>query len=202
MRDQTIQREFAENGPPAVGRNLLRPDENPEGNREVQRRAALAQFRRREIDSDAPGRVLISAVADRAADPFPRILEGGIREAHEREPGQSRRHVYLDADGPAVQAVEGRREKRSKHAPKLLVAAQLRLIAGDLAARGRAPLSGATSRCHSRTYRPRASVSAYLSTDFTKSMRHFPSGESDLPTMNGAPLFSALMADRYSLMIW
>ena len=91
-----------------------------------------------------------TGIAERAPDPLPGLLEGRIREAHDREARQSRGHVDLDADHPAVEAVEGRGEQRGEHAGTLSRAAHLRLTAAPAApvgppfgARHSAPGAGA-----------------------------------------------------------
>ena len=114
--DLAAQRELPDERRPAGERGeLLRSEEDPDGDGEVDARPALGQVRRGEIDRD-PARWMDEAgVADRSADPLPGLTQGGIGEPHDGEPGQARRHVHLDADPPAVEAHQGRREQGCKH---------------------------------------------------------------------------------------
>ena len=66
------------------GPDLLRAEQDPDGDREVERRAGLAQVRRREVDRDPPRRVGEPGVAQRAADALPRLLEGRVGEPDDR----------------------------------------------------------------------------------------------------------------------
>jgi len=122
------QRQFAQYGPAAVRLDLLRADENSQGNSQVQRRAALAQLGRGKIHGDAPGRVLVTAVADCSANSLAGLLQSSIRQADDGESRQSGRHVHLDANEAALQAVERGGEKRSKHSATLRGANHLWLI--------------------------------------------------------------------------
>ena len=71
-----------------AGPDLLRAEQDPDRDREVERRAGLAQVRRREVDRDPPRRVDEAGVADRAADPLAGLLERGVGQADDREAGQ------------------------------------------------------------------------------------------------------------------
>ena len=95
----------------------------PIGDGQVERGTRLAQIGRREVDRDPAGRERETAVADRAADPLASLLERGIRQADDREPGQARRDVDLDPDDPAVDAVERRGVNGGEHAGTLPKAA-------------------------------------------------------------------------------
>ena len=55
------------------------------------------------------------ALRMRAADALARLLERGVREADDGEPGQPRRDVDLDPDEPAVEAVERRGRDDRQH---------------------------------------------------------------------------------------
>ena len=91
---------------PPTGPNLLRAEQDPDGHREVERGAGLAQVGRGEIDRDPARRVDEAGVPERAADAFARLLERGVGQPDDGEPGQPGRDVDLDADEPAVEAVE------------------------------------------------------------------------------------------------
>ena len=67
-----------------------------------------------------------AGVADRAADPLARLLEGGVGETDDGETGQPGRDVDLDADDPAVEAVEGRGGDDGQHAATLSAGAHPR----------------------------------------------------------------------------
>ena len=101
---------------PGAGSDLLRTEEDPDGDREIERRAGLAQIRRREVDRDPSRRIDEAGVPERAADAFPRLLEGGIGEPDDGEPGQPRRDVHLDPDQPPVEAMERRGWDDGQHA--------------------------------------------------------------------------------------
>ena len=71
-----------------AARHLLRPDQDPERDRQVQRRAALAQVRRGQVHRDPARRVLVAAVADGAADALAGLLQGRVRQPDDREARQ------------------------------------------------------------------------------------------------------------------
>ena len=132
-RDLAAERQLADERAAArSGADLLRPEQDAEGHRQVERGAGLAQVRRGEVDRDAPRREHEAGVADRAADPFAGLLDGRVGQADDREPGQARGDVDLDADEPAIEAVErgGRRRQRAC-APPLPAAAHPALIGGS-----------------------------------------------------------------------
>ena len=116
QRQLTDEPEAAGPGP-----HLFRADEDPDGHGEVQRCPALAQVRRREVHGDPSWRMHETGVAQRAPDPFARLLEGRVGEADDREPGQTRGDVHLDPDEPAVEAVERGGGERGQHAPETRV---------------------------------------------------------------------------------
>ena len=59
--------------------DLLGAEEDPDRHRQVEARPGLAQVGRGQVDRDAARRMDESGVADRAADPFPSLLEGRVR---------------------------------------------------------------------------------------------------------------------------
>ena len=136
--------------PPAARPQLFRAEQDPDRDREVERRAGLAQVGRREVDRDPPRRVDEAGVAERAADPLPGLLEGRVGEADDGEAGQSRRDVDLDPDEPPIEAVERRGRNDGQHAPQASrrrsPAGQRGLTAGSTRphpdSRGRAPATG------------------------------------------------------------
>ena len=70
------------------GADLLRPKQDPERDREVERRAGLAQLGRREVDRDPPRRIDEASVADRPAYTLACLLERGVGQADDGEAGQ------------------------------------------------------------------------------------------------------------------
>ena len=100
---------------PARRPELLRPQQDADGDREVERRAGLAELRGREVDGDPARRVVEAGVAKRAADAFARLRQRRVGQPDDREARQARRHVDLDADDPSGDAVEGGGEQRRKH---------------------------------------------------------------------------------------
>ena len=114
--DLAAQRELPDERRPAgEGRELLRSEEDSDGDGEVHARPALWQVRRGEIDRDPARRMDEAGVADRSPDPLPCLAQGGIGESHDGEPGQAWRDVHLDTDPPAVEADQGRREQGREH---------------------------------------------------------------------------------------
>ena len=97
------------------GAHLLRPEQDPERDREVQRRPRLAQLCRREVHGDPPRRVVEAGVPEGAADALPRLRQRGVREADDREPGQPRRDVDLDADDASGDPLERCGEEGCEH---------------------------------------------------------------------------------------
>ena len=101
------------------GRAPARPCSDPsriaDGHRQVERGAGLAQVRRGEVDRDPPRRQRVPGIADRAADAFAGLGHRRVRQADDREPGQTRRDVRLDPDDPALEAVQRGRGDDSEH---------------------------------------------------------------------------------------
>jgi hypothetical protein len=81
------KRKLAEDGPPAIGNDLLGADEDPQGDGQIQRRSPLAQVGWRQIDRDPAGRVLIAAVTDRATNSFPGLLKSSVGQTDDGEAG-------------------------------------------------------------------------------------------------------------------
>ena len=73
------------------------PSRMPDRHRQVERGARLPEVRRGEVDRDPARREREPGVADRTADPFPGLLDRRVRETDDREPGQARGDVDLDA---------------------------------------------------------------------------------------------------------
>ena len=87
--DLAAQRQLADERRAARrGPDLLRPEQDPERDREVERRAGLALLGRREVDRDPARRVDEAGVPDRAADALASLLERGVGQADDREAGQ------------------------------------------------------------------------------------------------------------------
>ncbi len=127
--DLAAERQLADHRPAdAVGPDLLRAEQDPQRDREIERGARLAQLGRREVDGDAAWRVLEAGVAQRAADPFASFLERRVGKADDREPGQSGSDVDLDADHAAGEADERSGGNGREHARTLPGGAYLSLI--------------------------------------------------------------------------
>lgn len=110
------ERQFPQNGPSAYGLDLLGADHDSQGDGQVQGGAALAEICRSKIHGDSTRWVFISAVTDCAPDSLARFLQRGVRQSHDRKPGQTGRHIDLDSNDPAVEAVDSCRKERRKHA--------------------------------------------------------------------------------------
>ena len=146
-------------------------------------------------------------VAQRAADALAGLLERGVRQADDREARQPGRDVHLDADEPAVEAVErcgrddGQHDRaalRAGRSPRLTAINRRLTHAGFTAARGSRrlrALSGAG-------YAARRGRRHRLVDGPGELEQRPPSAESAFVNMNGAPELSALIAPRYSLTIW
>ena len=127
--DLAAERELADHRPAdAVGPDLLRAEQDPQRDREIERGARLAQLGRREVDGDAARRVLEAGVAQRAADPFAGLLERRVGKADDREAGQAGSDVDLDADHAAGEADERGGGNGREHARTLPGGAYLPLI--------------------------------------------------------------------------
>ena len=107
--DLAAQRQLTDEGePPATWLDLFRTQQDPDRHRQVERGTGLAQVRRREVDRDPARRMDEARVPERTADALARFLERGIGQPDDREAGQAGCDIDLDADQPAVEAVEGR----------------------------------------------------------------------------------------------
>jgi hypothetical protein len=105
------QRQLAQDRPPTSCPNLFRADEDSERNRQVKRSPAFAQFGRGEVYGDPPGRVVVAAVADGAANSLAGFLQGRVRQADDGETRQPRSDVHLDTYEAAVEAVQSGRKQ-------------------------------------------------------------------------------------------
>ncbi len=114
--DLAPERQLPDERPAPVGPDLLGSEEDPDRDRQVQPGPRLAQVCRGEVHRDPAGWEGEPAVADRSTHPLPGLLERGVREADDGEPGQTRGHVDLDPDDPALDPVERRGEDGRKHA--------------------------------------------------------------------------------------
>ena len=93
---------------------LLVDCEKRECHRQVKRRAHLANIRRCEVDEDLAGREAATGVHDRRADAVPRLAEGAVGQADNRECGCARRAIGFDANDVAVDAVHRGGESESE----------------------------------------------------------------------------------------
>ena len=95
-----IQRERADDH--QVVESVRRQDadrgEQPKGNRQIVRRAALAHVRRCEVDGDPALGKLETRVLDGAADPIAALPYRRVRQADDREGRETAGHVDLDVD--------------------------------------------------------------------------------------------------------
>ena len=99
--------ELPDQGHPSLsGSHLVGSEQDPHRDREIQRRAGLPELRRGEVHRDPPRRVVEARVPERAADALPCLGERCVRETDDREPGQTGRHVNLDANDASRDALE------------------------------------------------------------------------------------------------
>ena len=83
--------------------------EDAERDRQIERRAGLADVGRRQVDGDAVRRKLEAGVADRAAHAIAALAHAGVGQADHRERRQAERHVHLHMDRAGFDAEERRR---------------------------------------------------------------------------------------------
>src|SRR5690606_326295 len=76
--------------------------QQPDGDREVQGRAALAQVGGRQIEHHVPRRKLEAAVRQRGPHSHPALAHRRLRQAHDLEAGDALREVDLDVHRPRV----------------------------------------------------------------------------------------------------
>ena len=107
--------------PSPAGPDLFRSEQDPDRHRQIERRAGLAQVGRREVDRDPPRRMDETGVPECAAHALAGLLEGGVGQPDDGEPGQPGRDVDLDADQPAVEADEGGGRDDGQHTARLRV---------------------------------------------------------------------------------
>ena len=99
--DGAIQAELSdEDATNLVGRFQARDLQEGDGHREVERSSELAEAGGREVDRDCAWRNRKPAVAQRRANPLSRLADARIRQADDRERGQSRGDVDLDVQNP------------------------------------------------------------------------------------------------------
>ncbi len=114
--DRARQRQLAEQRPcPAAAPDLPRCHEDPDGDGQVICGTALAPVGRGEIDRYARCGIVEAAVPNGAANPFPRLGEGRVRQSHDVARRQTWGDVDLDADQLAAQAIDHRSHERREH---------------------------------------------------------------------------------------
>ncbi len=86
--------------------NLLRSNEDADGDPDVEGCPGLAQIGRRKIDRYPPWREGQATVPDRSPYALPGLLEGGVRQADDRETRQPRRDVNLDPNEATVDSAK------------------------------------------------------------------------------------------------
>ena len=74
-----------------------------DGDRQVERRAALAKVGRGQVDGDGAGRKREPSVAERRSDALPRLAYGGVRQPHDRESRQAVGGVDLDVEHASLE---------------------------------------------------------------------------------------------------
>jgi hypothetical protein len=112
----------------AARADLFRSEQDAECDGQIQRGTGLAQLRGGEVHRDPPRRKGEPGIPNGAANPFPRLLDRSITEADDREPRQAWRDVDLDADRPAVEAMQRCGWDDGQHAVTLPGAAHPGLI--------------------------------------------------------------------------
>ena len=98
-----------------LGVELAGGDEERDRERQVERRADLAQVGRREVDRDPLLRELVARVDDRRPDALARLAHRLVGEADDRERGQPEPDVGLDPDPPGLDAVDGEGGDAGEH---------------------------------------------------------------------------------------
>ena len=89
--------------------------ENPQGNREIERRADLAQVGRRQAHRDAFAWEGKTRVADRTAHAIAAFAYGGVGEADHGDPREPCRDVDLDRNGDGVDTKHCGRVESCQH---------------------------------------------------------------------------------------
>jgi hypothetical protein len=98
-----------------IGLYLFRGQEDPQGHRQVVGGALLANVGRGQVDGNAPIGEDAARVPDSRPDPFPRFLDGGIRQAYDGEGGEAGGYVHLCLHQHALQAHHGTGENLGQH---------------------------------------------------------------------------------------
>ena len=91
----------------------------PDGDRDVERGAVLAQVGGREVDGDPPRRQPEAAVLERAPDAHPPLADAGVGQADDVAAGEPHPDVDLDVDGRGLDSDHRRRRDPCEHAPSL-----------------------------------------------------------------------------------
>ena len=195
---------------PGAGADLLRAEEDPDRDREIERGAGLAQVGRREVDRDPPRRMANPALriaprtrsraSWRAASARPTIVNPGSPGATSTSTRMTRpsRPTIVEerrvASTPPT--LPSGRSPRLHRSP-LTRRPDRRRRARGVAERPRQRDSEPRERRARRGRRGRPCRPSGRSRAATA-----PSSESAFVNMNGAPEFRALIAPRYSLTIW
>ena len=137
----------------ASGVDHARRAEHPDGDRDVEGGAVLAQVGGRQVDGDPARRQLEAAVLERAADPHPPLAHAGVGQPDDVAAGEPDRHVDLDVDGRGFDPDDGGGGDTREHAGRTLRARCQRRAARRAArcapsrpARGRRRRSAAGAR--------------------------------------------------------
>ena len=101
--------------------NLTRGREDRQRDRQVERRALLAQPGGCEIDRDPPHRPLELGRGDSASHAVFRLLARPVGETDDREPGQAALEMSLDLHAAGVEADEGMSDGAREHPTQVRV---------------------------------------------------------------------------------
>ena len=119
--EPAVERELGEQGYAVEGalRQLVRRGQDGPGNREVERRALLAQPGRGQVDDQSPEREVEARVGDRRPNALPSLGDGSVGHSDHRERGQPGPKVGLDRDPDRVDAVDDESGCPGDHGAKL-----------------------------------------------------------------------------------
>ena len=112
-----VEAELAEHAPAGEVRQaeVAEGGEEPEGDRQVERRALLAHAGGAQVDRHPALGVLEAAVAERRADALGALAHGAVGEADGGRVREAGGDVDLDVDDEGVDAAEGPRADAGEH---------------------------------------------------------------------------------------
>ena len=111
------QRQLADQGAvlELLGRNLRAGRQQPNRDGQVEARARLAHVRGRKVHGQPLLREVERRVEQRGPHALARLADRTVRQAHEREGGQTPPHVHLDRDLLGMDSVEREGGDRGEH---------------------------------------------------------------------------------------